>query len=217
MIEVLKKSYGEAIASNKNVFDTVESNIAEWYDSPCHDFGELKRRQNKKIRGDLFEEFCVSYLKVVGKYENAWLLQDVPEDILKKLNMVVNDLGIDIVCEKNGQYSAVQVKYRKKTGKKRILSWKLLSTFYALCLKTGPWSKYIVMTNCDYIRGVGKKTSKDQSICLRSFQNISTEHWTKMCQFEGHSLNMDETKTQEDEKTIDNIEFVRQARLIRFG
>ena len=86
-------------------------------------------------------------------------------------------MGIDIICENNGIFSAVQCKYKKpcKT-RKHCVTWKELSTFYALCLKTQiPWKKYIVMTNCEYVTHMGQKTEKDQSICIGTFRNISKD------------------------------------------
>jgi hypothetical protein len=44
------------------------------------------------------------------------------------------------------------------------------------------------MTNCDYTRHMGRKTSKDLSICLRRFQATTKEQWTKMCELEGDAL-----------------------------
>ena len=83
-------------------------------------------------------------------------------------------MGIDIVCMSKGKYTAVQCKYKKHTSiKKNIVTWKQLSTFYALVLRTGPWEKYVVMTNCEYVRHMGKKTPKDLSICLRTFRKIT--------------------------------------------
>ena len=78
-------------------------------------------------------------------------------------------MGIDIIVENDGIFQAIQCKYKKHTGyKKNILTWKILSTFYALCLRTGPWDKYIVMTNCEYTLRQGKKTPKDFSICIKT-------------------------------------------------
>ena len=52
-----------------------------------------------------------------------------------------------------------------------------------------PWRKYIIMTNCMYITHMGKKTEKDQSICIGTFRNISKEDWVKMCNISGNTLN----------------------------
>jgi hypothetical protein len=98
-------------------------------------------------------------------------------------------MGIDIIVSTNNEYYAVQCKYKKHSNRsKNVLSWNSLSTFYAMCLRTGPWAKYIVMTNCDYTRNQGKKTDKDLSICLKSFQGISKENWLKMCKVQGNIL-----------------------------
>jgi predicted helicase len=171
----------------------------------------MRVRDNKKIRGDIFEEFCVLYLKYVRGYDQVWRLEDVPDDILGGLSLKRQDMGIDIICEKGGRYTAVQCKYKKHTGykSKTIVTWKQLSTFYALCMRTGPWEKYIVMTNCDYVRHMGKKTSKDLSICLRTFRKITKEQWAQMCELKG------ETVAEEPVKKL-TVEELRAVRLARF-
>jgi hypothetical protein len=98
-------------------------------------------------------------------------------------------VGIDLVARHKGKYIAVQCKYKKQeTAKLKIVTWKALSTFYALCMRTGPWEKFVVMTNCAYVRHMGKKTPKDLSICLRKLQGVSKEDWLKMCGVTGHVL-----------------------------
>lgn len=178
------------LKSPNNLFDEFIKECQKIYETPAHNFAEMRRRDNKKIRGDVFEDFCVLYLKNNNKYQNVWLLKDVPLEILEKLHMKRRDMGIDIVIETiDNKYIAVQCKYKKETSfRKNILSWKSLSTFYALCLRTGPWEKYIVMTNCIYTRHQGIKTEKDVSICLKTFQNITKDEWLKMCSVYGQSL-----------------------------
>ena len=66
--------------------------------------------------------------------------------------------------------------YKKYRDRKNVLTWKELSTFYALCLKTGPWERYVVMTNCDYTRQA-VKTEKDLIICKKKLQGITKEEW----------------------------------------
>jgi hypothetical protein len=168
----------------------------------------MRTRDNKKIRGDVFEDFSVLYLKHVRGYDQVWRLEDVPNHVLGGLGLKRPDMGIDIIAEKNGKYSAVQCKYKKHTTIKpvNILSWKALSTFYALCLRSGPWEKYIVMTNCDYVRHAGKKTPKDLSICLKTFQNTTKEEWTRMCNLEGHTVTQVAAP-----KTVEEIRAARLA------
>ena len=196
--------------SSENLFDQFLVECQKFYEQPAHTFTEMRTRANKKIRGDLFEEFCVLYLKYVRGYEEAWRLEDVPDEVLGGLGLQRQDMGIDIVCMSKGKYTAVQCKYKKHTSiKKNIVTWKQLSTFYALVLRTGPWEKYIVMTNCEYVRHMGKKTPKDLSICLRTFRKITKEQWTRMCELKG-------------EKTVDEPvkkltpEELRAVRLARF-
>jgi hypothetical protein len=172
-----------------NLFDEFLLECQKWYEQPAHSMVELRTRNNKKIRGDLFEWFCVLYLKFVRGFRNVWRLEDIPDVVLGGLGLKRPDMGIDIVCEHGGKYYAVQCKYKKhRSMKKNIVTWNQLSTFYALCLRTGPWEKYIVMTNCEYARHMGKKTKKDVSICLRTLRSISKEQWVAMCRVTGTSI-----------------------------
>ena len=184
------------LKSPTNLFDAFLLECQEWYERPAHSLLELKSRDNKKIKGDIFEEFSVLYLKHVKGFLNVWLLKDVPGELLEKLSMKRQDMGIDLICEtSSGQFIAVQCKYKKASGfKQNVLSWRSLSTFYALCLRTGPWSKYIIMTNCVYTRHQGKKTTQDVSYCLKTLQNITKEEWLKMCQISGSVLSEENTK-----------------------
>jgi len=209
------------LRSPLNLFDEFVLECQKWYSLPAHSLTEMRKRDNKKIRGDIFEEFCVLYLLHVKNYEKVWRLPDVPDEILLKLNMKRRDMGIDIICENAGLYTAVQCKYKKHTSsRKHSVSWKELSTFYALCLRTQiPWDKYIVMTNCEYITHMGKKTEKDQSICIGTFRNISKEEWIKMCGLSGNSMSND-LDVQEPEQNINIVstekEKLRALRLAYF-
>ena len=150
------------------IFDLVMKDVENWYDRPAHDLVQIRLKESKKEKGDHFELLCQLYLKTNEKFnfQNVWLLSEVPSEILQKLSMKRRDFGIDIICQtKSDKFIAVQAKYRKIGRKKsNVITWKMLSTFYALCLKTGPWEKYIVITNADYVTHMGKKTKKDQSI-----------------------------------------------------
>jgi len=202
------------LRSPLNLFDEFQKECQKWYEQPAHTFTEMRTRDNKKIRGDVFEEFCVLYLKHVRGYDQVWRLSDVPDHVLTGLGLKRPDMGIDIIAERNGKYSAVQCKYKKHTTIKpvTIVSWKALSTFYALCLRTGPWEKYIVMTNCNYTRRAGKKTPKDLSICLKTFQNTTKEEWTRMCGLEGNTI----TQTLAP-KTTEDLRAARLAYFARIG
>ena len=216
------------LRSPLNLFDEFILECQKWYSLPAHSLTEMRKRDNKKIRGDIFEEFCVLYLKNILNYEKVWRLPDVPDDILIRLNLKRRDMGIDIICENNGLFIAVQCKYKKHTTmRKHSVTWKELSTFYALCLRTGlpndGWLKYIVMTNCEYITHMGKKTDKDLSICIGTFRNITKDNWIKMCNIKGNILQSDNKEihiiekkkllTIEEKKKPLTIEELREKRL----
>jgi hypothetical protein len=199
------------LRSPKNLFDEFVIECQKWFSQPAHSLVELRKRDNKKIRGDIFEEFCVLYLKHVKKYEQVWRLPDVPEEILLQLTLKRRDMGIDILCMSNGLFTSVQCKYKKRGN---AVTWKELSTFYALCLRTGPWEKYIVMTNCEYVTHMGKKTEKDLSICSGTFRNISSDDWIKMCGITGNILVNNQTNQEANQNIIiEEKEKLRQLRL----
>jgi len=190
MIPVQDIMHAVFLRSPSNLFDEFISECQKWYENPAHTLSDMRMRENKKLRGDMFEEFSLLYLKYVKGYKNVWLLKDVPDDVLGKLTMIRKDMGIDLIIETvDTTYIAVQCKYKKHVRtKQNILSWSALSTFYALCLRTGPWEKYIVMTNCVYTRHQGKKTKQDVSYCLKTLQNITKDEWLLMCNVHGQKI-----------------------------
>lgn len=199
------------LRSPTNLFDEFIKECQRWYSQPAHTFTEMRTRDNKKIRGDIFEDFCVLYLKEVKRYQDVWLLEDLPEDLLTQLSLKRRDMGIDIIVRHNEEWFAVQCKYKTPQGdKKSYVTWSSLSTFYAMCLRTGPWAKYIVMTNCDYTRHQGPKGPKDISICLGTFRSIKPDEWLKMCNIEGRKLNEIKQKATE-ELTPEEIRTLRLA------
>ena len=157
----------------------------------------LKKR-TKNESGFVWEHFCLMYLKSKG-YGECWLISEVPVDILDKLNLSRMDMGIDIIIKHDNGFFAVQAKWRSNKNKKSKISltWNKLSTFYALCARTGPWLKYIVITNCDFVRRQGKKFKMDQTIAKGSFLSCKRDTWINMCGMkEGYKIS--EIKQSED-------------------
>ena len=62
-IELQNILYTIFLRSPVNLFDEFICECQKWYEVPAHSFVEMRKRDNKKIRGDIFEEFCVLYLK----------------------------------------------------------------------------------------------------------------------------------------------------------
>ena len=88
--DLLYKIY---LRSPNNLFDEFILECQKLYESPAHSLEEIRNNNNKKIKGDIFEEFCVLYLKKIKNFNNVWLLKDVPDNILLKLNMKRQDMG----------------------------------------------------------------------------------------------------------------------------
>jgi predicted helicase len=204
------------LKSPENYFDEFIKECQMWYSKPAHTFTEMRTRDNKKIRGDIFEDFCVLYLKHIKGYETVWLLEDVPDDILQKLSLKRRDMGIDIIVSAADGYYAVQCKYKTPTIRKTFISWTALSTFYAMCLRTGPWAKYIIMTNCYSTRHQGPKTEKDLSICIGTFRGITAENWIKMCNITGTALE-ENVLIQSNEKREPSKQELRELRLAYYS
>jgi len=195
------------LRSPKNLFDEFIQECQRWYSLPAHTLQEMRTRDSKKIRGDIFEDFCVLYLKEVKGFQEVWLLEDLPEEYLLQLSLKRRDMGIDIIVKHEEEWYAVQCKYKKPVeGKKSYITWSALSTFYAMCLRTGPWAKFIVMTNCDYTRHQGPKGPKDLSICLGTFRSITSDEWLKLCNVTGNII-----KKSTDELTQEEMRALRLA------
>jgi hypothetical protein len=144
----------------------------------------------------------------------VYLLNDAPDNVLSKLNLKRHDMGIDLLLRfdkvsfkpgtdntdrvsgivsdslENTEWCAVQVKYRKPNPYKQTfgVSWSDLSTFYALVNRSGPYRKHIVLTNSHYVRHIGKKEFKDQSICIGTLRNISRDEWILMANLTSNFL-----------------------------
>ncbi len=154
-----------------------------YYETPVHNLKDMKLR-NKKIKGDIFEYFTQLYLIHIYKLKNVWLLNDLPEKIRNTLQLTKKDYGIDLIGEdEKGRFYAVQAKFKKRDQKSRVaVTWKQLSTFYALCARTGPYYKFIVCTTGDYVMRMGKKTYKDVTINFNNIKKITHFQWLDMCQ-----------------------------------
>ena len=192
--------------SDINIFENISGHFQAFYDRSCTNMTQLKKR-TKNESGFIWEHFCLMYLKSKG-YGECWLIADTPEEILKKLNLSRIDMGIDIVIKHKNGFFAVQAKWRsnKKKASKISLTWNKLSTFYALCARSGPWLKYIVITNCDYVRRQGRKSKMDQTIAKGSFFGCKRDIWIKMAGMEeGKNVGNKLTDTSTKDKLLNDV------------
>jgi hypothetical protein len=199
---------------DKNKFDCLMQEFENYIESGvAHNMCELKEKaNNKKKKGGLFEAFCFLYIKNVLNHDQVWFYKDFPIELKNKFDLTKNDYGIDLLSKKGEYYYAIQCKYRKPQEKLQTIPWKSLSTFYAIVVKTGPWLKYITMTNTNGCRHIGKKTDKDWSICLGTFRKMDHFSWLKFIDSSQENALVSPTE-KEKEKEEDSKELLRQKRL----
>jgi superfamily II DNA or RNA helicase len=120
---------------------------------------------NTKDKGDLFELLTKLYLQIdpryVSKLKTVWLLNEIPTNTLKKLNLPTKDMGIDLVAETNeGEYWAIQCKY--KADESKSLTWREISTFQSLAFSKAKGISFgLVATTVDRSANVFKDQKED--------------------------------------------------------
>ena len=160
----------------------------------CTTTNQVKRK--KKDVGDLWEQFCCLYLLNVRNFQSAVLLKDMTERGLDELNLKRRDVGIDIIGhDQDGIAIAIQCKFRCRGN----VSWRDISTFEALCARSGPWRKHVVMTNASKVIREGNVNEKDSVIVKVHFENMKRHEWNNLSGYGlgntcGGSLSMDEIK-----------------------
>jgi len=206
----LQKEMVKIITSSVNSVDKIISIYEHFYTKQVHTLQYIKNTSLKKE--DIFEYFCQLYMEKCYKLKNVWLLKDVPEEVREILSLENRDYGIDLIgVDYNDRYYAIQSKYiKRKSNKKISVTWKQLSTFYELCLKTGPFYKHIVFTTADYVRRFFKKDSKDETIGYNKLKKINNFDWINMS---------GETKMKSAESSTNkfSIDELRQKRIEFFS
>lgn len=191
------------------LFDFITGRLENWFERPAGSIYEMKRRDNKQLKGLAWEKFCQWYLLKVLSYEEVWLWKDIPEDIKTKLKLTFrSDNGIDIIGKLNDKYIAIQCKYLcTKKNKYKKVTWKTISTFVGLVSRCGPFSQHIVMTNCS---GVGKwdipRSPKDKTIAYGTFKKLSWKDFT-----ECKSLKDPNEKVEEIQETEEKTEIKKKV------
>jgi hypothetical protein len=182
-MDTVRRILESLVSSQENdLFDSFVHRCLAYYDAPVHSIHEMRSKRNTKVKGDLFEAFCILFLRSKGY--TAWLLKEVPEEILTRFGMKRFDVGIDIIAVKDKTYSAVQCKFKKpRPGFVKgtwlpynCVNWKELSTFYSLCQRTqekARWKYHIVMTNTKHTRRMGNATRFDKTYAHGSFSALT--------------------------------------------
>jgi predicted helicase len=223
-MEVLTPILRYIVSNSKIPFDELVTKLVEYVDRPVHSIQEMRLNRSTKVKGDLFELFCVVYLGHQGY--NVWLLKDVPDELRLQLGLGTRDVGIDLVAEKNGRYSAVQCKFKRpRPGFVKgtwlpynCVNWKEVSTFFSLCHRTqetAHWQYHIVMTNTKYVRRMGKATIHDKTIAYGTFSALTCLEMASMIPVKRSIII--ESESQETKLKINSeLDVMREARLRRF-
>ncbi len=92
------------------------------------------KKYTQKFKGDVFERLTQAYLLTMPEYRsklsNVWLYDEIPRNVLKKINLPSKDFGIDLIAKTNrDEYWTIQCKFKST---KNSLTYKELSTFSSL-------------------------------------------------------------------------------------
>jgi tetrahydromethanopterin S-methyltransferase subunit G len=169
-----------------NVFDYIMDHIhTDFAVKPCTGIAEFKRRTTTAV-GRNFEEFGALILPKLYPLHQIWLWKDVPEGVRANMQWTSADVGADaVIQELDGTLSLVQFKYRTRKvthGRKNpnALTWKQLSTFYALAARSQGIKKLIVFTNCEFVRRKGQKDERDLTIAYTRLHNLPNTFWESL-------------------------------------
>ena len=140
--------------------------------TPTNNVHDMKHK--RKHIGDTWEDFCADYLVTIAEYTRAIKLAEVSADQLELYGLKKRDVGIDMIAfDKMGNPTAVQCKFRTRGA----VSWRELATFEALCNRTGPWKKHLVMTNQKKLQREGSLNMKDAEITRKDLSKMERHHW----------------------------------------
>ena len=151
-------------------FNSFINDINSW-----EEFQSKLSRLNKKQKGDAFENLVKYYLKVKPQYQDlydeVWISNEIPQKVLKHLNLKQQDLGFDIIARSNKEYHAFQCKYH--SDKSKSVTYKELSTFIALYESKSKISQgYVCSSANGFSKNIGKVSSKPiQYILADTWQN----------------------------------------------
>lgn len=196
----LKSAYKE------KPFSVFENEIASHATRTMQDM-KLKRARI----GRAWEEFCCEFLKIRG-YETVYLLEECSDDLLSELGLRRRDVGIDILAKRQGEdeWTAVQCKFRARGS----VTWTQLATFWALCARSGPWSRQLVMTNAEHVRREGHSQNTDVTMAKGTFSSIKRHEWLVLSG--NHTAGQKCGGVQQPLQTADHIRDARASFLARF-
>ena len=150
------------------VYDEFIAELESFYGRSVNCMREMRHRDDRKKKGDLWELFCKEWLIASERYQEVWLLREVPDDIVERLHLkrpsvslkgevVRQDNGIDIVAEVKNPRTKSELARRIDSLIDRV----------SILLEEGPTRKFVAI-QCKYRENATKTVS-----------------WSSMCTFVG--------------------------------
>jgi len=204
LVKTWIKSALYACSQDCGIFQSICDRIEVDTSRPATNIRSFSARSTTQ-KGNYFEALCALYLEAQGYV--VYTLKELSPDLRRQLHIPQNDFGIDLIAYAPPSSDtrhpllpiAVQCKYRAIKNQKTkyrphgktALGWKELSTFMALCERTGPWKERLVMTSADFASFKGMKDNRDRIIAKQTWINTPRATWLCMAGVEsnpGHVL-----------------------------
>ena len=154
------------ILSTAKLWDDIKFELSKYNTS-----ASLTTSKNT-LAGVMFECFAKYYFMSIGteksKYANVWLFNDIPLHIRERLNIGMQDYGVDIVLEDvDGKLYAVQCKYKNDETTRLNWSADKIANLFAFCPNA---DGYIVFSNASNLDEVSK--SRQENFMFYSIANL---------------------------------------------
>ena len=169
---------------NLKVIDKLIATSESWQDL----FNTLVKDKsyNNTFKGHVFERLTQIYLQIIPEYKSilkhVWLGKDAPSNILKKLNLPKDDMGIDLIAEtKKGEYWSIQSKFR--ANQNNALTYKELSTFNSLSFVTASNISLAIVSHTSSKPIRNKQLLKNVTeIGIQRWLDLSDKDWSDIRQ-----------------------------------
>ena len=138
----------------KRLYKCVDYNDWRVYLANCKKSGK---------KGALFEHLVKNIFQIFysNRFKAVYLYNEIPNQIIKKIGLPINDMGVDILCiDQKGEYCFVQCKYRADRG---TTSYRSISTFLAF-MGLFDVKHYIFVTNSNKICSMLERGRKIECI-----------------------------------------------------
>lgn len=149
-----------------------------------NDVYDITEDMTNQEKGYLFELITYYMYKLCpalnANLQFIWLYKDIPANVIKELGLPSKDKGIDLLAMINGDYYAIQCKFRQDAD--RTIHWNELATFFGLSFGMNDKIKRgILVTNTEELCNEVLRSTKVDAIYGEFFDNLPNDFFEKMC------------------------------------